>query len=312
MNSFTKFAEESLAEVSKPPSSTLTGGGKNYVSDYVNSLFQNSNGETVSSVQGGVEVMDGVPPTLRFENGDLSVSNLTKTFTQPWSKYYYQMGMYKFSRYFLGIAFFVMLYWLLAPGQMLQIWNSRSFCNTQVYGKGTLGMSVNPTIDTTYNDCQTTVAEGLPTTANETEYVAYRRCENLLTCSNRGKWGSYFISFPSILFHGILLGVILTLIGTVLPMVPYLDKVVQLLSTYTAYFMGLLFFALYFPFGWGFRGYEETIKLMPNLNIYTQVSSPLYSLFNTNSATTNPVGVDLFAPRNPVPPNPFEDAFEGL
>jgi len=265
MNSFTKFAQESFSQPSY--------ADQKFVDQYVNTMFKGPEiTTTFDGVQGGVEVVDGVPPTLRLEPGDLSLSNLTKTVTGDWSTSYYERGLYKFTRYFFGIAFFVLLYWLLAPGQLLQIWNSRSFCNSQVFGKGTEGMSFNPSVDSTYNTCQSTIAGGLPSTASENDYGVYRRCENLLNCSNRGKWGTYFISFPSILFHGILLGVILTVIGSVLPMVPYLDKVVQYLSAYGAYTIAWVFYALYFPVSLAMNGLDKAAERMPVLSSFESVS----------------------------------------
>lgn len=270
MNSFTKFAENSY-ENFRAEKSILEGGNK-YVDTYINTLYPPKVESPLNApnVEGGLRVLDGIPPTLEVESKDLSLENLTNLVTGNWSTDYYQQGVYFFTRYFMGLSVFLIFYWLLAPGQLLQLWNSRSYCNTKTFGKGTLGLNFNSSVESTYVGCESILSAGLPST-NETDISNYRRCENLINCSKRAKWGTYYSSLPSILIHGLLLGVILSLTTSLGQFIPGLNMYSSMFNAYLAYAVEWFLYILSYPFRAMLYGSEQTAKALPDLSTYENI-----------------------------------------
>lgn len=218
MESFTKFAEESLSKISS------INGGDASKNEYIDKIFSEPQipkdfepMEKLNYINGG-DVQDILPPSIEYY-GKLRTDY----------DYFKMLTLSVNYLFFLGV--FVALYWLFSPGQMLQLYNSRKHCNSQVYGKGTLGTSFNPSVDLTYSQCKVEVLQGMPSPITKD----WSQCNQLINCSKKSKWGTFFTSVPAILIHGLLLGVVLSLLPGL-----HLHSVLKPVANFTAYLMAWL------------------------------------------------------------------------
>lgn len=260
MDSFAKYAEESMKKINVEKDVFQGGGAKpTAVQDaFLNSLFK------PTSIDGGLDMSGPIP---ELENSDFTVASMYWNNGEYWGLL---SGLVKF---FMAMSLYLVLYWLFAPGQMLQLYNSRSFCNTQVYGKENTS-----DIETQYNVCKGllmqpfTGPKSLPSGAYSGSWTEYNNCYNLVKCSKRAQWGSYFISFPSILFHGILLGVVLSLLPMLKDNLTFLsiDYYLKMTTDFITYMLGWAFYvSIGLPLSL-FYGMDYGYTFMPN---YDMISS---------------------------------------
>jgi hypothetical protein len=153
------------------------------------------------------------------------------------------------NKYFLGLGFFIIFYWLFSPGQLFQLFNTDSTCNRLVFGKNTLGSTGNPSVQTTKSTCQTVVNAGRP--SNVSLIREWGICSRLIDCSKRTRWAGYFTSTWAIIFHGFLLGTLLSL----MPLIGYytqLDMVVTEGVAYLIYAFAVVCYNIVYYIGYGF------------------------------------------------------------
>jgi hypothetical protein len=274
MESFTKFAEESLSKISN----SINGGDSK--NEFLEKVFaepqipKDFEQLTENNFNGG-DVQDILPPSIEYY-GKLKTDY----------DYFKMLTLSVNYLFFLGV--FVALYWLFSPGQMLQLYNSRKHCNSQVYGKGTLGTSFNPSVDLTYSQCKVQVLQGMPSPITKD----WSQCNQLLNCSKKSKWGTFFTSVPAILIHGLLLGVVLSLLPGL-----HLHSILKPVANFTAYLIGWLVYLL-----WG----------LPSMAFYDSSYGnsfmPSFSAMN-NFDFMKSVTVDTQNPFKDVVPdeNPFKN-----
>jgi hypothetical protein len=68
------------------------------------------------------------------------------------------------------------------------------------------------------------------------------------------------------------LGVVLSLIGSILPMIPGLEGALNMLSAYLGLAFGWFFYLLYLPVNMAMNGYEKSMEKMPKLALYQSLS----------------------------------------
>lgn len=246
MDSFAKYAEESMKKI---PSLDLKGGNETLQNAFLDTLFKPSESlvapiedvlppQVPSTLLGGVD-FSGPLPTL--EGSDFAIAQMY------WDDGDYWGLISGIVRFFMAMGLYLVLYWLFSPGQMLQLWNSRKFCNTQIYGK--LNTS---DINAQYYNCKAKLQmpppsnRSIPTTGQDYvgSWVEYQNCDALVRCSKRGLWGSYYTSWTAIIIHGVLLGVVLSL----LPMLKdnlgflHIDYYLKSVSDMCTYLMGWMIY----------------------------------------------------------------------
>jgi hypothetical protein len=262
MDSFAKYAEESMKKINVEKDVFQGGSGNGAKTTAVQDAFLNSLFKP--SIDGGLDTSGPIP---ELENSDFTVASMYWSNGEYWGLL---SGLVKF---FMAMSLYLVLYWLFAPGQMLQLYNSRSFCNSQVYGKDNTS-----DVETQYNVCKGLLMQpftgdkDLPSGAYSGSWTEYNNCYNLVKCSKRAQWGSYFISFPSILFHGILLGVVLSLLPMLKDSLTFLsiDYYLKMTTDLVTYMLGWAFYlSVGLPLSL-FYGMDYGYTFMPN---YDMISS---------------------------------------
>ena len=230
MESFAKFADESMKRVNFKE---LNGGFNDVVpnNDLTTAYLDAVYPAAESIVEGGLDISGPLPVVQEIDFEELA---------DVADGYMYNLST--FTRYMLSLGVFLLFYWLVAPGQLLQLYNSKKSCNSQVFGKDTLGTTYNPSVTYTFKQCQGVVDAGVPLTATANYTTSHwYQCNQLMMCNAKFKWGGYFISSKSIVIHGLVLGIVLSF----LPLIrkyTYLDSLLTPALDMIAYFFGMLIY----------------------------------------------------------------------
>lgn len=230
MDSFAKFAEESMKRVNFKD---ISGGfqenvvaPENLTAAYLDAVYP-----AEIEMEGGLDISGPVPVVQAVDFEELA--NMSDG---------YMYNLSTFTRYVLSLGVFLLFYWLVAPGQLLQLYNSKKSCNSQVFGKDTLGSTYNPSVSSTFHSCKTIVDAGVPLT-NTPNYTTshFHQCNQLMMCNGKFKWGGYFTSSKSIVIHGVVLGVVLSFLPYLRNYL-YLDALLTPALDMIAYAIGMLLY----------------------------------------------------------------------
>ena len=284
MDSFAKYAEESMKKIP----ADLKGGAvitpTQVQTAFLDSLFPSANSVPVLSppavveavvpkvVEGGVDYAGPLPV---LQGSDFTVGGIY------WSEGDYWGLINGIVRFGMAMTLYLVLYWLLAPGQLLQLYNSRFWCNRKIYGTKNTTQTTRTALNAQFGRCKGITAlpyagaQLVPQTAG-TDYVGswmeWSDCNEFLTCTRRAGWSTYYSSFPSIIIHGIVLGVVLSLVPLLKESLGFIgiDYILKTLADMLTYLMGwTLYLLVGLPIGI-FYGYESTLPYMPD---YSRISN---------------------------------------